>query len=329
MNVLRRILVVACCATLAIPLSGVAAEKWNLYTYVSTSQIATGAAMQKIAKRISKETDGALKVRVHLGGSLPIKATNITQAVSQGGTVQIADDGFPYGNVPIAGILNLPMLLTNEQEYDKARKIMTPYIRKAFAKQGIELLGFYNYTLQVLWSTKKLTSFDDIKGARIRVTSPQQAAFIRAFGGTPVTLGTPEVAPALQRGVVDGAITSSTGGGSIWEDMLKSTYRLGPNFFTSYLIANKAAFDALTPGEQARVREVVQDVAASTTKTLREKEDTTTQRMADNGMVVTPARPEDVKEGRERLKSYWHKWAKDQGPKAEKALKQILAAIKS
>src|SRR5699024_8847250 len=142
-------------------------------------------------------------------------ATNITQAVSQGGTIQIADDGFPYGNIPIAGILNLPMLLPTEAQFEKAVKVMRPYLLDAFAKHGIKVLAIYHYPQQVLWSSKKLTSFSDLKGLKIRVSSPQQAKFVETFGGVPVTLGTPEVAPALQRGVVDGAITASTGGGII------------------------------------------------------------------------------------------------------------------
>lgn len=310
-----------------LPLTSANADNWNLYTYISTTKIVPGQAMDNLARQIEKDSGGKLKVRVHLGGSLPIKATNITQAVSEGGTIQIADDGFPYGNIPIAGILNLPMLLPTEAKFEKALTVMRPYLKQSFASKGIEMLATYHYPLQVLWSRNKLNSFADINGAKIRVTSPQQAAFIRAFGGTPVTLGTPEVATALQRGVVDGAITCSTGGGSIWEDQLTHTYRLGPNFFTSYILVNKQAFDKLSPALREKIRASARKVAQQTTEQLRDSEKTTTEKMASKGMVVTPAKPSDVTEGVEKMQPYWDKWAKDHGPKAVEALKKIRHAI--
>lgn len=324
-NKLKMLLAAALMAISAF--TSASAESWNLYTYISTASIAPGKAMQTLADRARDQTDGALTLRVHLGGSLPIKATNITQAVSQGGTIQIADDGFPYGNVPIAGILNLPMLLPTEAKFEKAVDVMRPYLLQAFANHGIEVLAIYHYPQQVLWSRKKLTAFSDIKDLKIRVSSPQQAAFIKAFGGVPVTLGTPEVAPALQRGVVDGAITASTGGGSIWKDLLTHTYRLGPNFFTSFIIVNKDEFDALDKPVQKKLRDIAQQVGRETTDTLRDNEASVTQTMADNGMVVTPAKPADIDEGIKRMKDYWDQWAREQGPQTVEALKKVRAAI--
>lgn len=324
-NKLRMILVAAIMACSAF--TGASAQTWNLYTYISTASIAPGEAMQTLANRVKEQTGGALTLRVHLGGSLPIKATNITQAVSRGGTIQIADDGFPYGNIPIAGILNLPMLLPTEQQFEKAVAVMRPYLLKAFEKQGIEVLAIYHYPQQVLWARKKLTSFSDLKDLKIRVSSPQQAAFIEAFGGIPITLGTPEVAPALQRGVVDGAITASTGGGSIWKDLLTHTYRLGPNYFTSYILVNKNQFDALDPKVKTTLREIAGAIGQETTDTLRDNEASVTKKMADDGMVVTPARQADVKQGVKRMAAYWGKWAAKQGPETVEALKKVRAAI--
>ncbi len=319
-------IVAASLIVMLFPLSAMA-QNWNLYTYISTTSIIPGKAIEDLAKQIEKDSNGDLDIHVHLGGSLPIKATNITQAVSQGGTIQIADDGFPYGNVPIAGVLNLPMLLPTEEKFQKALDVMMPELKKSFAKKGVELLATYHYTLQVLWSRNRMNSFADINGMKIRVTSPQQAAFIRAFGGTPVTIGTPEVAPALQRGVVDGVITSSTGGGSIWKDLLTHTYRLGPNFFTSYIIANKKAFDSLDPKLQEKIRKTAQTAAEHITEQLRNSEKETTRNMAEHGMVVTPAKQSDIKEGIKRMEPYWKKWASEHGPETTQALERIRDAI--
>src|ERR1700682_3511352 len=150
-------------ALLAAPVGpAVAGEKWGLYVY---NPVSTGAAVKgrnTVIEQIEKETGGELSIRLHLGGSLPINTTTITQAVSDD-VVQMGDDGYFLGNVPIGGVLRLPMLLRTLADYDKAAAIMNPYLEKAFEKKGLLVLGQYLYPFQVAFSSKKLTSLADIK----------------------------------------------------------------------------------------------------------------------------------------------------------------------
>jgi TRAP-type C4-dicarboxylate transport system substrate-binding protein len=57
--------------------------------------------MARLSEEMEKETGGAVTIRLHLGGSLPIDTTTITQALSDN-VVQLGDDGYFLGNVPIA-----------------------------------------------------------------------------------------------------------------------------------------------------------------------------------------------------------------------------------
>ena len=119
-----------------------AAEKWDLYIYNPVSTVAAVKGLNTIIEQIEKETAGELAVRLHLGGSLPINTTTITQAVSDD-VVQMGDDGYFLGNVPIGGVLRLPMLLRTLADYEKAAAIMNPYLEKAFEKKGLLVLGQY------------------------------------------------------------------------------------------------------------------------------------------------------------------------------------------
>ena len=228
-----------------------AADKWDLYVYNAVSTVSAVKGMNIVIEQIEKETGGDLTIRLHLGGSLPINTTTITQAVSDD-VVQMGDDGYFLGNIPIGGVLRLPMLIRSPEEYQKAAAIMAPYLEKAFEKKGVLVLGQYIYPYQVAFSSKKLTSLADIKGQKIRVTSPEQGEFIKRLGGVPVTLGAPEVPSALDRSVVDGVLTASSGGGNIWKDLLKFNYRLGINYFNSVVIVNKERFGKLKPEVQAK-----------------------------------------------------------------------------
>src|SRR5215470_5751138 len=118
------------------PQHAAAAENWDLYIYNPVATVAAVKGMNAIIEEIEKETGGELKVRLHLGGSLPINTTNITQAVSDD-VVQMGDDGYFLGNVPIGGVLRLPMLIKSREEYAKAAGIVDPYLEKAFGKKGL------------------------------------------------------------------------------------------------------------------------------------------------------------------------------------------------
>lgn len=310
------------CATVAAG----AAEVWKAYTYNPSAAVAGGRGLLDIAKEIEKATNGELKIQVHLGGSLPIKTTDITQAVGDG-IVQFAADGFYLGNVTIGGILRLPMLIASREEFAKAEQVLQPYLEEAFAERNCVILGQYLYPLQVAWANTELTKLADLKGKKMRVTSPEQAEFVKRYGGFPITLGAPEVPTSLQRGVVEGVFTASAGGGKLWADLLKYNYRLGPNFFSSVVIANKQAFAKLTPETQAKLRKVVADIVPGVTAQMKGEEDELTKKFAANGMVVTEARPEDIADAGKRMADFWDAWAKQHGPKHVEALAKVRAAL--
>ena len=309
-----------------MPTAARAAENWDLYIYNPVATVAAVKGMNVIIEQIEKETNGELKIRLHLGGSLPINTTNITPAVSDD-VVQMGDDGYFTGNVPIAGILRLPMLIRTRDEYAKAAAVVDPYLEAAFGKKGLVVLGQYLYPFQVAYSRNKLTSLSDFKGQKIRVTSPEQGEFIKRLGAVPVTLGAPEVPSALDRGVVDGVLTANTGGGNTWKDLLKYSYRLGVNYFNSVVIANKDRFAKLPPDVQAKVKKIVKDNMPLITSAMENDEDTLTKKFAEGGMIVTIPTQADQDQAAKIVASFWDEWAKSKGPDATNAVKQARAAL--
>lgn len=312
------------CTGLAI--SPASAQTWKAYSYNPTALHPAVVGLEKMGEEIQKATKGKIKLRVNVGGSLPISATDITQAVADN-IVQIGADGFFLGNIRIGGVLRLPLLLTTRDEYHKAAAIMEPYIEKALAAQGVTLLAQYLYPLQVAWSSQVLKSLDDIKGQKLRVTSPEQAEFVKRFGGVPVTIGAPEVASSLQRGVVNGVFTASAGGGRIWKEMLKYNYRFGPNWFNSLIIVNSKVFDRLSEGEKQAVRAAAKNAATWMTETMKNEEAEITRELAAGGMIVTEPTQADIDAGVAKMQDYWPQWAKGVGPEAEAALAKVRAAI--
>src|SRR5262249_3688431 len=144
----------ALCASVALVLllSGgqAPAEEWNFYMHQSAPNFATSRGAKLFTEEIEKATNGALKARLHLAGTLQISASNVTQAVG-GNVVQVGDDLFNSGNIPVAGIPRLPMLIQSYEDFAKADAVLKPYIAKAYQDKGSTLLASYTYPLQFMW----------------------------------------------------------------------------------------------------------------------------------------------------------------------------------
>jgi len=302
-----------------------AADEWNFYMHQSAPNFATSRGAKLFTEEIEKATNGELKVRLHLAGTLQINPSNITQAVGTN-VVQIADDLFNSGNIQVAGIPRLPMLIQSYEDFAKADAVLKPYIDKAFGQKGSTVLASYTYPLQFIWGRKKLESLDDIKGMKLRVAQPEQGEFVRRFGGTSITMSAPEVPSALDRGVVDGIFTAGVGA-VLWKDLLKYGYVLIVNVNNSYFIANTEAYNKLSPDLQAKLRDVAQQSARWDQDTMQKEEAESVQILSGMGYTFTKAKPEEVARAIDTMKPYWEEWAKSRGPDVVEALGKTRTAL--
>lgn len=313
-------------AMLAASLGAAQAEDWTGYTYSAVSTTAAVKGMNRIAERVAEETGGDLTITIHLGKTLQISSEDITQATGDG-IVEFAADFFFSGNVPIARLLNLPMLIENDDEWNKAYTAMEPILAEAFAEQNVVLLGGYRYPQQVLFTTFEMDSLDDMSGHKIRVTSPEQGRFVEEFGGAPITLSGSEVPTSLERGVIDGVLTASAGGAKNWHEFLPYNYRFAVNYGNSVIIANTDAFEALTPEDQDILRKIVTEEGQAITAEFLTDEETQKAAQADAGMKITEAADADATVAREKLAPFWEAWATDNGPEYVEALSLVREAI--
>lgn len=313
------------CLLLAAPIAR-AATTWECYVYNPLAKQPSVDAVIRMIEEVKQKTNGDLLINLHLGGSLPIKADSITAAVADD-VIQFGDDGFATGTIPITGVLRLPLLLQTAADFDKAMEIVRPYLNAAYGKRGIEVLGQYSYPFQVIWGRRKITALTDIKGLKLRVTSVEQGEFIRRFGGVALTMGSPDVAAALDRGVVDGGLTASSGGGLAWHDLLKYRFAFPTSYVNSTFVVNKDAMDKLSPATQKIVRDAGATWSAWATGEMNRLENEVTEQFGREGMVLTTATPDEIAQATEKMRPYWAEWGKAHGPDAVAALTKIRAAV--
>src|SRR4030095_5558328 len=88
-----------------------------------------------------------------------------------------------------------------------------PYLARIMEKEyGVKLLMLFPSPPQVFWCKTPISSGADLKGRKVRAFNKSMSALAAGFGAIPVTMPFGEVTPALQRGVIDCAVTGTLSG---------------------------------------------------------------------------------------------------------------------
>jgi TRAP-type C4-dicarboxylate transport system substrate-binding protein len=230
----------------------------------------------------------------YIGGPEAVPMRDQPEAL-RAGTVDMYYGTAAYyaGIAPAANTTKLSLLTSQEEKDVGADAIYDEIHRKKLNATYLGALGSQN-PFQ-LYTIKKVTAPDQIKGLRIR-TSAMYVDFLRALGANPVAAKPGDVYQALERGVVDGLmwpLDSIRPWG--WHEAVK--FVTGPPFYkvSHPLLMNAKKWDALPKGiqevfmEALRLEVIVIDA--------RTKEDIKNEykEMKKAGMQVIEFSPEDTR----------------------------------
>ncbi|MEJ8572085.1 TRAP transporter substrate-binding protein DctP [Microbaculum marinum] len=252
--------------------------------------------MEQVPDRVAKATDG--KVKVTLNDSL-VGGTQITAAVRDG-RVPMSGALHTYlaGEEPRMGVFNLPGLINNMAEYT--------YLCEAFWCEDVEKLWEEQWNAvvlaegawcsQALFSKEPIHTLEDFKGKKLRVHNPQTAALMEAIGAKPAPLPLSEVAPALERGVIDGVFTSTCYGNG------QEYWRLAPNVqnwkigpITGWvIIINKDAWEAIPEDQRAAIQAEMDDLEHEALYNFYSHVNEAVENMKANGVELWTAPQSEV-----------------------------------
>lgn len=304
--------------------------KWDYILFISLEH-EMGKNAIAFAKEVEKRTNGRLQITVRPGGELPYKSDEYIRITGQK-KVQMADClvSAVSGDMQAGALTSLPFLITRMDELGKAIDVLKPYMDEELGKYGTQLLYHYSWPPQVIWGKgNPVKKVEEISGKKFRSQGPEQAAFLKLQNAVPVSIGAPEVPPALQRGVVDGVITAALNVmGSKWYDSLNWGYILNLQTIASYVVVNKEALSALPED----VRKTLLQVADEYNKSLQDKiaktESESKQELINkHKIVVNEAQQEEVSRLTQASRAYWDQWANEKGGKAPEALKKLKEAL--
>ncbi|WP_305984025.1 TRAP transporter substrate-binding protein [Roseibium sp. MMSF_3544] len=109
--------------------------------------------------------------------------------------------------------LDVPLIATDAATAQKAVEAARPMVDDIYKDVfNAKVLGIAPYPPQVVFCNAEITSLDDLQGKKVRASGRMTAKFLEALGAEGVNVGFGEVPGALQRGVVDCAITGAGSG---------------------------------------------------------------------------------------------------------------------
>ena len=209
-NLIRRSLVVAGTATVAVPwIARAAAPEFRLkFGNIVSGDHPLNTVMAKAREKILKDTDGKVQIDIFPKNQLGSDADMLSQLRS-GALELFGQTGVLMGTlVPVAAISGIGFAYpTYAKVWESLDGALGKYVRGAFDKAGLYCLEkSWNHGFrQVTSSTKPIKTPDDLNGFKIRVPpAPLWTSLFKAFGAAPVSIPWAETYSAMQTKIADG-----------------------------------------------------------------------------------------------------------------------------
>ncbi len=237
-------------ATLAC--SGVASAATIKIATVAPDGTAWMREMRAAGDAIKKATDGRVEIKYYPGGVMGDDAT-VLRKIKIG---QLQGGAFTGGEAtvitPDAQIYSLPFLFRSQEEIDKVRTKLDPFVKRSFDAAGFELLGISGAGFAYLFSTRDIKTRDDLKAAKVWVPQGDQAAELtfKVAGVTPIPLPLSDVYTSLQTGLIDTAANTPSGAIAFqWHTKLKYMVDLPLSYVVGEIVVDKKTTDALSAAD--------------------------------------------------------------------------------
>ena len=205
-------------------------------------------------QRLNEASDGAIVGKIQSQSRLGLKGFEIMRMVKNG----VFDFAFGLPGYVAAenAIFEGADLSSLTQDIDTQRKVSDAYfdtLETAFADiYNAKLLMLYPFPSQTLWCNGEVNGIKDLDGKKIRVYSTTLGDFVEGVGGTSVTVAFSEVIPALEKGVVDCAITGTMSAYTAkWNQVATHAYTLRVGWGLAFGAMNMDKWNSLSADQQA------------------------------------------------------------------------------
>jgi len=166
------------------------------------------------------------------------------------------------GDVPILDGIDLAGLAPDIANARRIADDMMAVANRDLERFNTRLVAVYPFPAQVLFCRAPFTTLADLRGRRIRTFGNSLVDFFTAIGSQPTSIGFPEVYSALERGVVDCAITGSgSGAAARWPEVSTHISNLPLSWAVAGYMVNLQWWNRLAPEVRAFLEATMKQVS--------------------------------------------------------------------
>jgi TRAP-type C4-dicarboxylate transport system substrate-binding protein len=311
-----------------------AQETRLLFTSLSPAGSPNSQFFNSWARRVNDQSGGALKIEVRDGTALANFGNSYDRVLSDVVQIGWVQPAFIAGKFPLSEVTNLPFMTDDDVNCSLA--LWRYYKSPVMAAELQDVVPIWASCLAQsgLHFAKAPRSDTELNGLKMRVAGKVPSQIVERMGGTPVSMTAESIYEALQRGTIDGMVTS-------WAAFEPYKFAevafyhvevpIGSN--PSMFMMSRKKYESLPPAArkvlddnsgEAIVREAARHFAAQAARARA------AVAQLPNHKIVTPPRAQ-LAALKEKLNPIVVDWAKER-PGADKAVetfRQIYAQVKA
>lgn len=173
------------------------------------------------SEKLPAASGGSINVNLTTHNQMNLGIADVFRLLGDG----VYDVGMTVADYAVADApelegLDVPLLALTADDARKMVDAARPMVEDIFKTRfNSHVLAIAPYPPQVVFCNKEVTNLDGLKGLKVRASGRMTAKFLEALGAEGVNVSFSEVPGALQKGVVDCAVTGAGSGYSAgwWE----------------------------------------------------------------------------------------------------------------
>ncbi|MET3695762.1 TRAP-type C4-dicarboxylate transport system substrate-binding protein [Bacillus oleivorans] len=282
----------------------------------STEHVQDSMAMRPFSEEVAEATDGCVSFQIYPGGALgspPETYDNILTGIMDAGW---GLQGYNAGLFPVHSVLHLPFLAngTGAELSTVAQKLYDTFPEIQEEYKDVKVLWFHAADpYAIITKDKPVSSFEDVKGLKLRAPSVEAGAMIESWGATPVSLPAPEIYDAISKGVIDGGVLPVAALADFNLFDVVDYVSLG-NFNTSlfYVVMNKASWDKISPEDQAIIEEMIgEPMAKQAGEAFDTQKEEAEKKAKEMGIEFISLSEDELNKFKEASKGVTEQWLSD------------------
>lgn len=158
--------------------------------------------------------DGALSAALTTHDQMGLGVADVFRLLGEGVyDVAMTVGDYAVADAPALEGLDVPLIATDAASARAAVDAARPMVEDIYAQTfNSQVLAIAPYPPQVVFCNAEVASLADLEGLKVRASGRMTALFLEALGAEGVNVSFGEVPGALQRGVVDCAVTGAGSG---------------------------------------------------------------------------------------------------------------------